>query len=127
MNRACGQAPSGGRLRDPVPQLGRAVCHVDQVHAPHHPAPIVHEHMEVAHPGGLFCEQGGEPFIESRETAVAAVGNRRGEIGPVLLLEREESRSMAEAETPELGHPARLSRSAVRAGSVRRHEPFAMT
>ncbi|BCJ76108.1 hypothetical protein CS0771_56520 [Catellatospora sp. IY07-71] len=48
------------------------------------------------------------PGREFREVRVAAIGDRRGEILPVLLLEHEQGGGMVRAQALKVGHRGRL-------------------
>lgn len=73
-----------------------------------HRTAAIHQQMEEALPRSLFCEQIVVPHIEVGEVVVATIGNRRGEVGPVLLLEHKKSRGVVEAKELQFRHAGML-------------------
>ncbi len=60
--------------------------------------------MEEAQAGGLLGHQGVVPLVEVGEVVVAAVGNGRREVDPVLPLELKHGLGVVEAQKLELRH-----------------------
>ena len=99
------EAVPGGSLGHAVAQVSRAIgaINVEEIDAPDYLAARFGQHMEQVHASGLLRQQFLMPRREMREVRVAAVGNARREVRPVLDLEGKQGRSMIGTDELKLG------------------------
>ena len=92
-------AAVGNLLRDSVADLRCPVREVVRVEATEDRSLLVDEHVTDAHPGLLLGQQRAMALEEPLKKLVAAIGDRSGEIRPVLQLEKLESPARDPAKT----------------------------
>ena len=96
-------------LCDAVPDVGRPAVDVVQVEATDDRPLLVHEHVVGASARVLLGEEPVVLRLVAREERIATIGDRGGEVGAVLDLEREDRGGVIRTESLQIRHRPNVS------------------
>jgi hypothetical protein len=109
-------------LRDPIAQVRGAVFQVVQIEPAEHRAVRGEKHVEDTGTGLLLGEQSVEALGEPPVERIAPVRDGGREVGPVLLLERQDRGGVVGAQPSQLRHRSKIARSTRLLDGPARHE-----
>ena len=94
LNCRCRHAPPGHPLRNPVPEFGISAADMNQVEPANNSAARLHEYEVGVTSRLLLGQQLIVLVAEVLEEVVSTIGDRRGKVGSVRHLERQDRRAM---------------------------------